>query len=204
MNGSAGPGQRGDWGAAHLQAGLDAPPLQPTLGRLPAADLELTGVVCGQVLSHPKNLMQGLAEHLARTGVEGRVALVGDDLLPGMYDRKLRRATPQIEWCSDETLLLEPQRIKSQAELEVFRRAGALVTEALTALVEALRAGSSSAEGAARAAAALVRGGGGYHRIDVHHGRPRSAPSSVRTSTATTRGAGDGRPGAGLDLRSDP
>jgi Xaa-Pro aminopeptidase len=137
---------------------------------LPEAELDLSGVACGRVVSHAQNLMQGLAQHLAAAGVEGRVALVGDDVLPGLYDRQLRRATPQIEWRSDETLLLAAQRIKTHAELEVFRRAGALVTEALTALVEALRAGTSSAEAAARAAAALVRGGGGYHRIDIHHG----------------------------------
>ncbi|HVO47559.1 MAG TPA: M24 family metallopeptidase [Steroidobacteraceae bacterium] len=143
---------------------------------LPEAELDLTGVVCGRVVSHAQNLSFGLAQHLASLGVEGRVALIGDDLLPGMYDRQLRSATPQITWCSEETLLLEPQRVKSAAELEVFRRAGALVTEALTELVAALRSGTSSAEAASRAAAAIVRGGGGYHRIDTHHG-----PGTERT-----------------------
>ncbi|MBS0578093.1 MAG: aminopeptidase P family protein [Proteobacteria bacterium] len=137
---------------------------------LPEGEIDLSGVVCGRIVSHPENLMHGLARYLAGAGIEGRVGLIGDDLLPGMYDRQLRRATPQIEWCSDETLLLEPQRIKSAAELEVYRRAGALVTEAMTALVTALRAGESSAEAGARAASILVRSGGGYHRIDVHHG----------------------------------
>jgi Xaa-Pro dipeptidase len=137
---------------------------------LPEQDLDLSGVVCGRIVSHTPNLMRGLADHLAASGVEGRVALLGDDVLPGMYDRQLRRATPQIEWCSEETLLLEAQRIKSAAELEVFRRAGAIVTEALTALVESLRAGTSSAEAAARAAGILIRAGGGYHRLDIHHG----------------------------------
>ena len=138
---------------------------------LPEQDLDLSSVVCGRVVSHPQNLMRGLADHLAANGVEGRVALVGDDVLPGMYDRQLRRATPQIEWCSEETLLLEAQRIKSPAELDVFRQAGTLVTDALSALVEALRAGTSNAEAAARAAGVLVRAGGGYHRLDIQIGR---------------------------------
>jgi hypothetical protein len=127
---------------------------------LPAADLDLTGVVCGQVLSHPKNLMQGLAEHLARAGVEGRAALVGDDLLPGMYDRQLRRATPQIEWCSEETWLLEPQRIKRQAELSL-RHAGALVTRLLRHWSSA--AGRAAAPRLPREPPRHWCGGGGYH-----------------------------------------
>ena len=103
-------------------------------------------------------------------GIEGRVALVGDDILPGMYDRLLRRKTPQIEWHADETLLLGPQSIKSHRELEAYRTAADLVTRALNAASESLLTGHSSAEAAAQAAAILIRAGGGFHRIDIHHG----------------------------------
>jgi Xaa-Pro dipeptidase len=137
---------------------------------LPAEDLDLSRVVCGEVIHHPVNLMTGLAAHLRAQGIEGRIALVGDDVLPGMYDRLLRRHTPQIEWHSDETFLLGPQTIKSARELEAYRMAGDLVTRALTAACESLLTGRSSAEAAANAAAILMRGGGGFHRIDIHHG----------------------------------
>jgi Xaa-Pro dipeptidase len=137
---------------------------------LPGSDLDLSQVVCGKIVSHPNNLMLGMAEYLRVNGVEGRVALVGDDVLPGMYDRLLRRHTPQIDWHSDETLLLGPQLIKSARELEVFRRAGDLVTRALTAVMGAMIGGYSSAEAASRAAAILLREGGGFFRIDIHHG----------------------------------
>ena len=80
---------------------------------LPAEDLDLSRVVCGEVISHPENLMTGLAAYLREQGIAGRIAVVGDDVLPGMYDRLLRRHTPQIEWHADETLLLGPQSIKS-------------------------------------------------------------------------------------------
>ena len=52
--------------------------------------------------------MTGLAAYLSAQRIEGRIAVVGDDVLPGMYDRLLRRHTPQIEWHSDETFLLGP------------------------------------------------------------------------------------------------
>ena len=137
---------------------------------LPPADLELSRVVCGKTVSHPENLMTGLAAYLRAEGIEGRVAVVGDDVLPGMYDRLLRRHTPQIEWHADETLLLGPQSIKSVRELEAYRMAGDLVTQSLTAACEALLTGQSSAEAASAAAAILLRAGGGFHRIDIHHG----------------------------------
>jgi Xaa-Pro dipeptidase len=137
---------------------------------LPQSELDLSEVVCGEIVSHPQSLVLGLAQYFRLKGIQGRVALVGDDVLPGMYDRVLRRETPQIEWCSDEMLLLEPQRVKSPAELEVYRRAGALVTRALTSIMEAMRSGNSSAEAAAQAAGILLRDGGGFLRIDIHHG----------------------------------
>jgi Xaa-Pro dipeptidase len=137
---------------------------------LPESDLDLSRVVCGKVVSHPDNLMLGLARYLSAAGIEGRVALVGDDILPGMYDRLLRRHTPQIEWHSDETFLLGPQLIKSAAELDVFRRAGEIVTHALNELMGAMIGGYTGAEAASRAAAVILRAGGGFHRIDIHHG----------------------------------
>jgi Xaa-Pro dipeptidase len=137
---------------------------------LPAEDLDLSRVVCGEVITHPDNLMSGLAAYLSAQGIEGRIAVVGDDVLPGMYDRLLRRHTPQIEWHADETLLLGPQSMKSARELEAYRTAGDMVTRALTAVCESLLIGHSSAEAAAAAAAILMRAGGGFHRIDIHHG----------------------------------
>src|SRR5580658_7789554 len=137
---------------------------------LPTEDLDLSRVVCGEVISHPKNLMTGLAAYLSTQGIEGRIAVVGDDVLPGMYDRLLRRHTPQIQWHADETFLLGPQSIKSARELEAYRTAGDMVTRALTAACESLLTGHSSAEAAAAAGAILMRAGGGFHRIDIHHG----------------------------------
>jgi Xaa-Pro aminopeptidase len=137
---------------------------------LPAAELDLNPIVCGTVVSHPENLMTGLAQYLLAQGIEGRVAVVGDDVLPGMYDRLLRLHTPQIDWHADESLLLGPQSVKSPRELEAYRMAGDLVTRALTSACEALLSGQSSAEAASEAAAILLRGGGGFHRIDIHHG----------------------------------
>ncbi len=119
-------------------------------------------------------MMVRFAEYLRDAGIEGRVAVVGDDVLPGMSDRLLRRHTPQIEWVATHQLLEGPQLIKSARELEVYREAGALVSAALDAAMKAMIAGQRSCEAAARAASVLMAGGGGFHRISVNHG-PRDA-----------------------------
>ena len=110
------------------------------------------------------------AEYLRTQRIEGRVAVVGDDVLPGRFDRILRRDTPQIEWVPEETFLEGPQMIKSPRELDAYRTAGTLVTQGLSAAMEAMMAGERACEAAARAAAAIMRGGGGFHRISICHG----------------------------------
>ncbi len=172
MNGSGQDPASNDIGAPYtFCAVLMRRGLEPELHvGLPPEDLELSQVVCGKTVSHPENLMKGLAAYLQAEGIEGRIAVVGDDVLPGMYDRLLRLHTPQIDWHSDETLLLGPQSVKSAKELEAYRTAGEVVTRALTAACESLLTGRSSAEAASAAAAILLRAGGGFHRIDIHHG----------------------------------
>ena len=138
---------------------------------LAESDIDISRIVCGKVVSHLPPMMVTFADYLRAEGIEGRVALVGDDVLPGMYDRVLRGHTPQIEWVSEEQLLVGPQTIKSPRELEAFRIGGELVGAGLTAAMQALIAGERECEAAARAAAAIMRGGGGFHRIDINHGR---------------------------------
>ena len=139
----------------------------------PEATTDLTGVECGRVVFHIGNVLQSLADHLARSGVEGKVAVVGDDTLPGLYDRALRRLTPQIDWVTEEYLLVDAQKVKSPLEQDVYREAGRIVSDALNQAMLALIAGESTAEAASRAVATVVRHGGGVHRADMNFG-PRS------------------------------
>jgi Xaa-Pro dipeptidase len=132
--------------------------------------VDVSRVVCGKLISHQPNMMVTFAEYLRSEAIEGRVAIVGDDVLPGMYDRVLRRHSPQIEWVSEEQLLVAPQMIKSPRELEAYRIGGELVTAGLTAAMEAMIAGKRECEAAGCAAKAIMSGGGGFHRIDISHG----------------------------------
>ena len=133
-------------------------------------DIDRPSLSFGKLVLHEPNMMVRFAEYLRNAGIQGRVAVVGDDVLPGMSDRLLRRHTPQIEWVAEYQLLEGPQLVKSPRELAVYQEAGALVTSALDAAMKAMVAGERSCEAAARAAAILIGGGGGFHRISVNHG----------------------------------
>jgi len=132
--------------------------------------IDASKIFCGKVVSHTPHMTVKFAEYLRAERIEGRVAVVGDDVLPGRFDRILRHHTPQIEWVPDESFLEGPQMIKSPRELEAYRTAGTLVTNALTSAMEAMIAGERACEAAARAAAVIMRGGGGFHRISICHG----------------------------------
>ena len=135
-------------------------------------------VVCGKLVVHQGHMMVKLADYLRTEKIEGRVAVVGDDVLPGVFDRALRSHSPQVTWVTEPLLLEGPQTIKSPRELEAYRAGGALVTPALTAAVEAMIAGERACEAAARAAAIIMRGGGGFHRISISHGPALQVPIS--------------------------
>ena len=135
-------------------------------------------VFCGKVVTHTPHMTLKFAEYLRSEKIEGRVVVVGDDILPGKFDRILRSNTPKIEWVVDDTFLEGPQLIKSARELEMFRRAGSLVTDAMSAALEALISGRKACEAAARAAAIIIGGGGGFHRISIAHGPALQRPLS--------------------------
>jgi Xaa-Pro dipeptidase len=140
--------------------------------------MDTSKIFCGKRVTHTPHMTAGFAEYLRAERIEGRVAIVGDDVLPARFDRILRSNLPQIEWVPDDTFLQASQLIKSPRELEAYRKAGELVTAALTSAMEAMIAGERACEAAARAAAIIMRGGGGFHRISISHGPAMRCPLS--------------------------
>jgi Xaa-Pro aminopeptidase len=140
--------------------------------------VDVSTIVYGKLVSHTPRMMLKFAEYLNAERIEGRVAVVGDDVLPGKFDRVLRGHTPQIDWVSHDDFLEGPQLIKSARELEAYRIGGNLVAAALNTAMEAMIAGERECDAAARAAAVIIRGGGGFHRISVSHGAAQEFPLS--------------------------
>lgn len=116
------------------------------------------------------NPIEGVASALRLRKATGKVAFVGSDTLPLKYWLQLEKATPEIEWIFEDDLIRDVRLIKSQRELALFEEAGALVTRAETALMEALIAGKTEAEAAAAGGKILLEAGGAWHRIAISHG----------------------------------
>src|SRR5262249_35117252 len=89
------------------------------------------------------NPIEGVASALKARKATGKVAFVGSDTLPLKYWLQLEKATPGIQWVFEDDLIRDVRLIKSPRELAVFEEAGALVTRAETALMQALIAGKT-------------------------------------------------------------
>jgi Xaa-Pro aminopeptidase len=123
----------------------------------------------GRVSGH-SDPITAAGKAVAARGLDGPVALVGADFLPVKYWRLLDAAAPGTQWVEDETLVQRARRIKSPAEMEVFREAGAIASRALDLLMEGLVGGDSEAEAVAEAIREIRRSGGVCQMIPVAHG----------------------------------
>jgi Xaa-Pro dipeptidase len=101
---------------------------------------------------------------------ECRIGLIGSDLIPMKYWPVLQSLTPQASWVIADDLVREVRLIKSDRELEAFRRGGEIVSGALAVLMKALATGHTESEAAAAAAAEVFRGGGHVHMLPISHG----------------------------------
>lgn len=115
--------------------------------------------------------IKGVADALRKRKPKGKVAFVGSDTLPAKYWDQLKGHLPKVEWAFEDDLVRDVRRVKSKRELALFREAGALVTKAHVAMMEALIAGKTEAEAAGAAGKILLEGGGAWHRMAISHGR---------------------------------
>lgn len=116
------------------------------------------------------DVIAGTAEAVRRRGIRGKVAIVGEWLLPTKYGRRIERALPEVSFEPQDDLVMAVRRVKSQRELACYREAGRIVSGGLDALMEALVAGKPEAEAAALAAYEVMRRGGNFHMIPVTTG----------------------------------
>jgi Xaa-Pro aminopeptidase len=114
--------------------------------------------------------VKGVAAALRRRKIEGRVALVGADILPHKYAKQLVAMTPAIEWVDEDDLVAAVRRIKSPRELACYREGGEIATRAITRFMECLIAGKREADCAAEAAGVIMRSGGAFLMLPCNHG----------------------------------
>ena len=118
------------------------------------------------------NLSGGLLEVLKERGLtEGRIGLVGEDLLPLSLFRDLERALPGITWQPAEALVSHQMRIKSPAEQALLRQAACVAGEGLKAALASIGPGVRENQVCAAGIAAAIEAGADFVRyLRVHSG----------------------------------
>ncbi len=111
-----------------------------------------------------------IARAVEAAGVDGPVGLVGSDVVPLRYWNAMREEAPGIDWSIEDDLVLSVRRVKSAAERDALRIAGATASRALSRFVEGLVMGRSETEAASEAAREVVRSGGTIHMLPCCHG----------------------------------
>jgi Xaa-Pro dipeptidase len=153
--------------AAVLMAGREPPELIPDSPEYPM-DLLATDRVR---LPETRNIIREAARAVRARGLEGKVAFIGDGLLPFRYARILEDELPGVELIPADDLVESIRLFKSPRELDCYREAGEIVTAALDAQMAAAVRGGTQAEVAATGAAELMRRGGAFHMVPVGSGQ---------------------------------
>ncbi len=129
----------------------------------------LDRLVAGDVSGH-SDPMSAAGRAVAARSIDGPVALVGTDFLPLKYWRLIQAEAGEVVWTEDDTLVARSRRIKSVAEMEVFREAGEIATRSLDLLMAGLVGGKSEAEAVGDAIRELRSRGAVSQMIPVAHG----------------------------------
>jgi len=88
------------------------------------------------------NLAQDLIDSVRESfPTAGRIALVGSDILPGVYVDEVRRSVPQISIEFPEDIVAEQRTVKSKRELRIIEKASRIADEAVWAAVQAIKPG---------------------------------------------------------------
>lgn len=118
-----------------------------------------------------RNIIREAARAVRARGVEGKLAFVGDGLLPHRYARILEGELPDVELVPMDDLVESVRLFKSPRELDCYREAGEIASAALQVQVATAVRGGTQAEAAAAGAAELMRRGGAFHMIPVASGQ---------------------------------
>jgi Xaa-Pro aminopeptidase len=160
-----------DWMGASFAAAIlgdgEPPELVPDSPEYPRSLLATDRVT----LPRSRNIIREAARAIRDRGIGGKVAFVGDGLLPHRYARILEEELPDVELVPADDLVETVRLSKSPRELDCYREAGEIVSAALDAQMATAVRGGTQADVAAAGAAELIRRGGAFHMIPVGSGQ---------------------------------
>jgi Xaa-Pro aminopeptidase len=126
------------------------------------------------------DLGAAVVDLLRECGLEqGRIGLVGDDILPAAFDRSFSAELPGLRLEAEPGIVAGMRVIKSPAEIALMRRAAVCADAALTTAVQVINGGGATErEVCAEAIAAAMRTGADFVRYFRVHSGPWSAAGS--------------------------
>jgi Xaa-Pro aminopeptidase len=127
------------------------------------------GVATDQIVTDT-DVVAALARTLNSEQIVGLVGFIGMDCISATHMYALNSLAPQIEWVEQDDLIVDVRIIKSEAEQEMFRKAGITVSAALDAMFEVIHSGGSEADAAAAAASEVYRRQGNINFCHLAHG----------------------------------
>ena len=158
-------------GRAHNAFALTADGAGTLCVAVPEIDEE---AVVADRIAHSDRWAETVRDCLRALGLaDGRVLLVGADVLPTSQWEVLREMLPRVRWSFGDGLIEELRRIKSPAEQAVIRESAAINRKAVTAFFEAAVPGATEADAVAAAAAVITGHGAGLYYAAVSSG-PRT------------------------------
>lgn len=139
------------------------------------------------------DLAAAAIERIRSSGLQSaRIGLVGDDILPAPFDRRLRSELADATIVPEGQIVAKLRAIKTPAEQALMRRAAACADSAIVAATAAIRrGGATERDVCADAIAAALRDGADFVRYFRVHSGPWSAAGS-RWPQAMDRVINDG------------
>ncbi|WP_137388951.1 M24 family metallopeptidase [Rhodoligotrophos defluvii] len=115
----------------------------------------------------------------------GKVGLVGEDVLPTSYFRRITAALPGMSVSSADHLIAGLRAVKSAAEIEMLRHASRLGSRMMDAMMAAVAPGVTHGEIVAAGLQTIVPEGGILYNSFMASGRGGENPKVVRRSFPT-------------------
>ncbi|HEX2282131.1 MAG TPA: Xaa-Pro peptidase family protein [Thermomicrobiales bacterium] len=139
------------------------------------------------------DLVDSVATALAKSVAPGEIALVGGETLVWRWARDLAARLPGHRFAEADDLLVGMRLIKTEAELDLLRKAGEVGTTAMIAAMTSAVPGATEADVAAAAISEIVRAGGAFYGMGLSSGEwaHTFSPSTPAAYSRTRLNTGD-------------
>jgi Xaa-Pro aminopeptidase len=126
-------------------------------------------------------VIEATIQAILDAGLErSRIGLVGEDVLPVSFYRKITAALPHVVFAPADAILMGLRKIKTPAEIAMLRQASAVGSRMLDKMLAAVTPGASHGDIIAAGMQVLMPAGGSLYNSFMASGRGGDMPKIVR------------------------